>query len=45
VENALYPFGEGRTDSDPVGILHTCLERGILDDELVARPEDSELAA
>ena len=28
-----------------VGILHVCLERGVLYDELVAWPEDSELAA
>jgi transposase len=28
-----------------VGILHTCLERGILYDELVAWPEGFELAA
>ena len=28
-----------------VGILHVCLERGILYDEFVAWPEDSELAA
>jgi hypothetical protein len=28
-----------------VGILHVCLERGVLYDELVAWPEESELAA
>jgi len=28
-----------------VGLLHTCLDRGVLYDELIAWPEDSDLAA